>query len=151
MEAAEVPAWVVERVRAEGGYGLRYMAAKKVTKTDVNGHHRRLQLPKAAVEGFMREEVREVMGEKSKGLGVRVYDRLEYEHGIRLQYWGRNGYYTLCGVGWMEVVEAYGIQPEDVKEKDLVANVWSFRRRDGGGEEDEGVGKLVFAVDVVAC
>ncbi|KAK1319745.1 hypothetical protein QJS10_CPB04g00232 [Acorus calamus] len=155
-EAVGVPAWVVERVRTEGGYGLRYVAAKKLTKTDVNGHHRRLQLPKAAMEGFMREElreeeVREVMGEKSKGLGVRVYDRLGYVHGIRLQYWGCNGYYTLCGVGWMEVVEAYGIQSEDVKEKDLVANVWSFRRRDGGGGGEERVGKLVLAVDVVAC
>ncbi|KAK1270615.1 hypothetical protein QJS04_geneDACA012599 [Acorus gramineus] len=103
-------------------------------------------------EELREDEVREVMGEKSKGLGVRVYDRLGYVHGIRLQYWSCNGYYSLCGAGWTEVVEAYGVRPEDVDAKELVANVWSFRRRDsGGGEEEEGVGKLVFAVDVVAC
>ncbi|KAK1319744.1 hypothetical protein QJS10_CPB04g00233 [Acorus calamus] len=113
------------------------MAAKKLTKTNVNRHHRRLQLLKAAVEGFMREELREeerreVMGLKSKGLGVIIYD-------------------SLFEGGWTEVVEAYGVRPEDVDAKELVANVWSFRRRDGGGGEEEGVGNLLFAGDVVAC
>ncbi|KAK1294061.1 hypothetical protein QJS10_CPA16g00945 [Acorus calamus] len=101
-----------------------------------------LQLPRAAVEGFMREEeVREVMGEKSKGLDVRFYNRLGYVHRI-MSY----EYYSLCGEGWTEVVEAYGVRPEDIDAKELVANVWSFRRRvgGGGGAEEEGVGKLFF-------